>query len=50
MSKRNEQKVQAAKDAIQAVFKDMSVSQDITRTNLKDIRDEIDELLSTLTD
>jgi hypothetical protein len=40
--------VEAAKEAITAVFSDQSVSQSATRDRHEELRDEIDTLLETL--
>lgn len=44
----HEELVEKAKDAINKVFGDQSVSRRETKESLKDLRDEIDILLDTL--
>jgi len=45
-----EKLLEAAKDAASAVFSDTSVSPSETRTNLKDLIDHIQVMISTLED
>lgn len=39
-----------ALDAIRAVYSDMSVPQSETKSRLEELRDEIDQMLTTLSD
>jgi hypothetical protein len=49
MSKsKHDELVEAAKQAINAVFGDMSVSRKQTKDSLKELRDEIEIILDTL--
>jgi len=48
MSRNHEDLCKEAKDAVNKVFSDQSVSRSETKSSLQDIRDEIDVLLDTL--
>jgi ribosome recycling factor len=48
MSKENERRMEAAKEAIQKVFEDESVSQDECRTNLEELMDFVKDYQNSL--